>query len=350
VLAQQTVDHFGSRLHGLTQEQVQDRVHNTFAAGWYYRCLGSPIKFSSYMRNFIESSGPIAFMRNVLTNALPRETEIGDITQILGVSPETTLTDRFRETLVTLHEGSRKSRYRSPDEIASLARTDATLYAAALAYVLRSGDDRTGKALGGKCYLITSSFRFIRAAATVLGRPDEISARPASIAGLLWLISKTGVSAKDYVALFDNPLLQHVVLQCLPEIEQLLDAGLSTRGVSLPRLIWDMETALHDKLAAVRETEGLAEQSPDNEDTLTRRYLQLVDAAEARGYRPLPSARAFMEEINTLERTRDDLTAQVDELSNRLNEVESEIQIFGRRRKRYLQRIAQGEATRRTPS
>lgn len=344
-LADNTVRYFGDGIFGLTPVQALEQIHNAFARGWYFRSLINPQPFSQYIRNYYEPSAPSEYMRRVVKTILPSEVELGDVEQLLGVEADTELHKKLSEELLELIRTSRKREYRTEEHMKALADTDARLYTAAMAYEASRSADRRGKALGGACYLITSSSRFLRAVAPVIGDQDEISARPAALAGLFRLITRTSVSAKDFLALFDNPLLQHAIMQCREDVDRLLQAGLSTRNQTLARLVWDLDTQLHEKIAAVRASEQKAEETLGDaeEEQVSLSFLDLLGEAQRRGYSPLPSARRIIEELEALKADKADLSKRVQELTDRLQDMESTIQVFGGRKQRYLRRVARGE-------
>jgi len=344
-LAHQTVNHFGPRIHGLTPAEATERIYNAFAKGWYFHSLRDPIAFERYILNYLEPSAPARFMRRVVAASLPNEVEIGDVAALLGVSTDEQKVDVLSEALLAMIRMSKKSQYRSEEQMASLARTDARLYCTAFAYEEKTTGRRQGRALGGCCYLVTASLRFIKAVERVFNQPDEISARPNTLAALLQLVGKSQISAKNFVALFDNPLLQYAVSVCREDVELLLDAGLSTRGKNLARLVWDLDNGLHAKIATVKQMERVAdERLGEREETeVDRSYLELIKDAGNRGYAPLPAAAPVLREMGRLSAEREDLSMHADELTGRLKEMESAIEVFGRKRQRYLRKIARGE-------
>ena len=347
-IAENAVRYFGDAIFGLSPVQAQYQIHNAFALGWYFRSLTRRTPFERYIENYYEASNPAGFMATVVKSILPPEIEIGETAALLGVDVNEELAGRLAEELGNLIRSSRKSQYRTDSQVKDLATNDARLYASALSYANKTGPT-TKRALGGSCYLVTSSLKFIRAAEAVLDGPDEISARPNAIAALFRLISPTSVSAKDFVALFDNPLLQHATMQCRDDVHQLLEAGLSTRGKLLPRLIFDLDTALHDKLAAVREREQRAEENlldEDEEARLASSYVNLVKEATGRGYSAIPSAQELIDQVAALQFDKSRLGAEIDDLTQRLENVDSAIKIFGRRKKRYIKRLAAGAPSR----
>ena len=176
---------------------------------------------------------PSQFMNSVVSSVLPREVIVGEIGHILGVDVDHESVEILTSVLADLLRSSRKHQYRTLGEVDALARTDARLYV--IAAKAARAMDRENRALGRRCYLITSSTRFIRAADQAFRQPDEVSARPETLIGLLRLMGHSDVTAKEFVALFDNPLLQASVANSWSDVEDLLKAGISLRGKNQAR-------------------------------------------------------------------------------------------------------------------
>ena len=333
-ISQRTVDYFGESIFALSASQAAERINNMFARGWYFRVQqGGPVLFESYLQNYLEPRDPYGFMASVVKAELPEEVEIGDVADLLEVEHDEDTVSILAIHLVFFLNQSKKSVYRTPEEVEALARTDAQLYVAAAA----AGSSSTlsaGRVLGRRCYLITSSTRFIRAVDRAFNSPDEVSARPDTLTGLMQLVGQSDVTPKQFMALFDNPLLQASVANSWPDIEELLSAGLSLKDKNQARLTWDLEDGLHQRIAAVTASEARADDKP---------VLQLLDEARRRDYKPSPYAEALFSEVKPLRADNTRLTEELDDLGQRFDALQSEIERFGRRRQRYLQRVAKGQ-------
>ena len=347
-IARRTVDYFGERLFGLSETQATQKINNIFAQGWYFKVQsGSRTTFWQFLQNYYEPNRPEDFMAGVVAEIFPEEIEIGEVASILGINLDRNTVDRLKDALIALLQNSRKRDYRSQEEIATLATTDAELYAAVRSAT--EGLDGKRGALTRRCYLVTSSKRFLRASERALGKEDQVSARPDTLTGLLALIGQSDVNPKDFMALFDNPLLQASVAKAWPDTEELLNAGLSLRDKSQARLAWDLEEGLHQRIAAVAT--GEAEADASGTETARRAVdtpiIGLLEEARGRKYRAMPYAETLIKEVEPLRADNARLTEELDALGRKYQELESEIGMFNRRRQRYLRRVAQGENRRR---
>ena len=216
-IAPRTVAYFGETIFGLSASQATERINNVFACGWYFKVhQGGPVLFESYLRNYVEQRDPYGFMASVVKAELPDEVEIGDVGDLLEIEYNEDTVSTLADHLVLFLNQSKKSVYRTSEEVEALARTDAQLYVAVAA--VGSSSPRSGGAvLGRRCYLITSSTRFIRAADQAFSSPDEVSARPDTLTGLMRLVGQSDVTPQQFMALFDNPLLQASVANAWPD-------------------------------------------------------------------------------------------------------------------------------------
>lgn len=344
---------FGANFEELQPSQVEDKVNNAFAKGWWYfrKRTGSTSGYSTYLANYYEGSAPSQFMAEVVRSTLPKGVEIGDVDRLLGVSPPTERVAAIEVELRTLIKNSHKSTYRDDAEIESLASVDAHLHAAASMY----GRAESSGALGKSCYLLTSSLRFIRAQRK-LGARDEISVRPNTLAGLLRLVGESKIAARDFVQLFDNPFLQRAVAVSWDDVRGLLELGVRISTVTSPRLAWDIEMGLHDRLSALHELETRASEGRAAESAVSDEYVHTLDFAHAHGYLARPVVNEVLAELNqakaaavaerqNADMVRREMQAKLDEQATRYALLEQEIEFFGRRRQRYLKRVAQGDRT-----
>ena len=344
-IAQRTVSYFGESMFALSESQAVERINNMFARGWYFRVQQQGhVLFELYLQNYLEEKDPYNFMASMVKTELPDEVEIGDVTELLGVEHNEEVVESLTDHLVFFLNQSKKSAYRTQEEVETLARIDAQLYAAAAGAGSSSTRSR-GAVLGRRCYLVTSSTRFIRAADRTFNRPDEVSARPDTLSGLMQLVGQSDVTPREFMALFDNPLLQTSVANAWPDIEELLKAGLSLKDKNQARLAWDLEDGLHQRIAAVASGEATADEleTEDVRGAVDRPILRLLEDARGRNYKPILYAEALIGEVEPLRTDNARLTEELDVLGQRFADLQSEIDRFGRRRQQYLRRVAQGE-------
>ena len=344
-IAQKTVTYFGQSIFGLSAQHAIERINNKFAQGWYFRCMqGGKILFEEYLRNYYESSAPHAFMEEVVRSELSDEVEIGDVGDLLEVDIDYDAVDKLARVLTDFLERSKKSQYRTLDEDYSLAQTDARLYVAVTnaTQMLASTENR---ALGKGCYLITSSTRFVRAVRRAFSKEDEVSARPETLAGLLSVVGKSNVTARDFVALFHNPFLQTSVANAWPDLEDLLKTGISLSGMGQARLTWDLENGLHQRIAVFRAVEEDAELLGTEEarQAADKSVIELLEESRNRGYNPMDHTDALLRAVEPVHAENARLSEELDLLTDRFSSLETEINYFGKRRQRYLRSVGRGD-------
>jgi len=121
----------------------------------------------------------------------------------------------------------------------------------------------------------------------------------------------------------------------------LLDDGLSLVGKNLARLRWDFSKKLHSEITLIEET-GRAPEDEKTKARLDEEGADLLLKAVRLGYNLNPAfdvvQRALGEKDMELDATKSELV----ELSERFSELKKQIEQFGRRRQRYLRKIAEG--------
>ena len=348
MLASPNYKYFSTSLMGLTAEFVHRKVNNIFVQGYYYGTKGlllpSKWTFDDYLLNYYESDAPHRFFGQVIAEMLPSTVQMMDPTTLLTEEPPEPFVEAVRAELLKLLERSPKSEYRTPEQTLQLAHTDARLFVAALQLNSEQADQETGRVLGGACYVITNSSRYLRAART-LGIRDVVSTRPQQLVTLLELIAGPMVDDVSFVQLFENPLLNYAVDQVWDDVRVLLSNGIGLTGRSLARLRWDLDKALHVRISALKLADEQAEAAGEDAamDAGDQEYIELFKEATSLGYPPHPALEslhvALLEARNEagLERTaREQLQEKFDLLA-------TEIERFGKKKQRYLRRIMRGQ-------
>lgn len=338
-----TYKYFGEKLLSLGDSYVEAYVGNVFVKGYYHgRLKGSVsarMSFQQYLQNYHEASTPIRFFHEVLQTVFPSEVEVLNPTELLTVTiPEHQMSAIYAQLLELLLK-SPKSEYRSSDQNKELAKTDARLFLTAL-YLNGEAERSSRDILGGRCYLITESGRYLRSAKAA-GLQDRVTARPQSLIALLDLIGGVEITPTEFVSLFENPLLIYAVSQSWDDVQVLLESGVVLQGRSIARLRWDLEEGLHEQIATFAQAEARAESDDDtvDPDIGDNEYIELLKSTASRGYRRIPELDGLLEAV---EKAQDDARARaeaLDELLEKHQELEKEIAYFGKRRQRYLRRI-----------
>jgi len=319
-------------------------VGNVFVKGYYYAHINRSIlprtKFMDYLRNYCEPSAERGFLIEVIKDRFPEGVEILDISSLLTRSiPEEQMLS-MTDALCHVISSATKSKYRSSEDIETLAQTDSCLFLT-VSYLNEEPERVSGKILGGSCYLITSSSKYLRSAKRI-GLRDIVTTRPQALVALLELIGGIKVAPTEFVQLFENPMLIHAVRQAWNDVQALLDSGIDLKDKSMARLKWDLNQELHSRISALEEAELLADAS-DEETSVSMgdiEFTELIKSATARGYKNIPGLEAFMQVLGKAESEAKAKQEAYNELLEQHKELEEAITHFGKRRQRYLRRIA----------
>jgi hypothetical protein len=342
-----TYRYFGMALFGMEEFLIEQRVHNAFVAGFAYARMGGRIgketSFSKYLSDYYEESNPLTYLISVAKHALPGGVEFLHTKTLLEQDMDNTLFEHLNTELQRSAQFSRKAQYRTSDETDSLARTDAIL--ATIAIQLPNSELAVGTDafLPRRCYVITNSSRYLRACQK-LSINESISARPQQLMSILELITDSALTDMEYVRFFENPFLIAAVENIWDGAKILLEDGISLLGKSLPRLQWDFSQSLHLYISEVEKTmsEKQDEMSIDN---LDEKEAELMMGAAKLGYKLNPAFEIVQKALDIMNVEKDSLKKELEELSDKHEELKKEIDRFGRRRQRYLRKIADGKNT-----
>lgn len=337
-----TYKFFGSALLQLTPALIEQQVWNAFVKGYYYaqlsKRISSSVGYSDYLSNFYEPRDPHKFLRAVIKEVLP---DCIEVLPLEKMRPQELTDEEIEFFAARLQEdlaGSRKSRFRTQEDEASLARTDATLFLTTLRMNPRDESTATD-VLGGTCYLVSETPRYSRVARS-LGVSTTVTVRPSALASVQSLIGGFDISPTAFVQLFDNPFLESAVGAAWPDIEKLVRSGISLRGKSLPRLRFDLDEALHARVVSLSEAEEAEDTDSQSGHSSGEKFIELLTTASKRGYSLIPEVEALRVQIESSERRARNLEAVLDEATTQNQALQEQISFFGKRRQRYLRRMA----------
>ncbi len=235
---------------------------------------------------------------------------------------------------------SRKSAYRSQEENEELAETDARLFLTVLHLNAEQGA-KEDTILGGSYYLITSSASYLRTAKQV-GIRDVVTTRPQSIASLLEVVGETSISSSELIQLFENPFLISAVRESIDDVKRLVESGLDLRGKTLARLKWDLGKVFHSKLALIDQLDEITEEGKDTEkeDRDTYEFISLLKDAKSRDYRLIPQIDNLLNSLEQAQLEARQKSVELQELKKEFEALEGKFSEFGKRKQRFLRRIA----------
>jgi hypothetical protein len=341
--------YFGMSLAGLTPALVEREVKNLFVQGFFYgkrdRLFPAGWTFNDYLGNYYDSTDPTRFAREVITIRFPSTVKIVDPATMLSADLPRDLVERVSIDLLRVRERSLKYEWRTKEESEQLAQTDARLFVTALKINEKEITFSGNCILAGTCYIVTDSAQYLRSA-KALGIRDVISTRPQKLLALIEVATGSMVDDVSFVRLFENPLLIYAVSRLWDDVRVLLHSGIGLTGKKLVRLRWDLDKTLHNRISALQiaderaeaEGEGAAADAGDSE------YIDLFREATALGYSLHP---ALMSLQQALERVKDQAEIEKttkEHIQKQLDLLAPEIERFGKRKQRYLKKIARQES------
>ena len=280
-------------------------------------------------------------MADLLKSELPWEIERPDldalVKQPLQEEELKTATEKMRDII------RRRQTFdtRTEEENQSLASNDARLMLTSLTLNTEGLSDKSRRILWAKCYIVTRSTRYVQAACE-LGLKNVVSTTPQHLIALIE--KRTGPVASDteLVQLLENPLVTHVVNGMWPDLERLLANGIALIGKSLVRLRCELDSTLHEQLAAVEEQDRLTGEEAESGLEAGSDYVELVASAERLGYVVHPLAKHARDVFSA----QDAQGQRIRELEERIAEFDEVIKEFGKKKQRYLRRMARRYGTR----
>ena len=282
------------------------------------------------------------FARDVINVQFPSNVKIVDPSTMLSDDLRSDLVELVRAELVKLSERSPRPGWRSKEENEQLAYTDAKLFVTAI-QINAAGVDpgATNCILGGTCYIITDSGKYLRSAKELVIR-DVVTTRPQKLLALLEVATGPMVDDVAFVRLFENPLLSHTVEQLWPDVRLLLGNGIGLAGRNLVRLRWDLDRTLHGRISALQIADERVEAEGEGaaDDTGDREYIDLFREATALGYSLQPVLKSLQQALDQARDQAEGERTAKEHLKGQFDLLAAEIERFGKKKQRYLKRIA----------
>ncbi len=334
-ISPRTYEFFGAQILALNDELALTHIQNALVRGYWYLTQStgraSREDFLRYRDNYFDAHDPIPFVAEVIREALPG-VYISPISSFLEISSTESELAPVEAAMHELAEKSPLRPYRTAEQTRELAHVDARLMVTIEKYNRGFAQSRN-TVLGAKAYIVTSSGRYLRAAVR-LNSDARVSARPQILTALLELTGPGQINDREFVALFENPLLQNAVASCWGDVKVLLDGGVELKGKSIVRLRHDVEKQLHEEILNLKQADIRADESEDTDPTAGDiEHVALLDRAEELGYRPITLISRLREEG----KLKDDKMA---ELAAQNEELREAVKRFGRKKERWLRRQA----------
>jgi hypothetical protein len=229
-----------------------------------------------------------------------------------------------------------KAETRTDEQNRSLAENDTSLFLTVLD-LNHNMAMRGQHILRGSAYLLTRSGRYRRVAHR-LSLPPDFVVRPTSIAGVLDLLMDMSLSPHEVVAAMSNPFMAAAVETSWTDVSILVQSGIETRDKSIARLRRDLDESLHAQIVQLQRDDELLK--TDEAPSKLGAVRNLLGEAKRRGYRIAKDVEAVMEAVER--ESPNSASSENEELMKRLADVEAKFGEFGKRKEKYLRRLAAG--------
>ncbi len=322
-----TYNYFNSNLLSLPEAVAKEKIYNAFVRDYYFSIkkgkLHPSVNYASYLRNYYDHEKPVAFMKEVIKAHIPEGVVFKNVTDIYQGEVDDKEYDNVFKEMLALIEGTKKAKYRDHEENKMYAEVDTALF---LATLNCNNENVKDTILGGSHYLLTDSGRY-RIISSKLDYKDTVSTRPQALMSILASIGSSSISKADLMNTLENPLLMHTMEKRWDEIGKLIKLGFDLSHMSLPRLQMTMETKLHELLTKIDLNKYTAD---------TDEFRELLTVAEELGFVLPPTGKALEAKIKAKDQTIKELEETIAAKKN----LEDEILKFGKRRQKYLRRMA----------
>ena len=334
-----TYQYHKSGLLQMTPPIVAAEVRNLFVRAYYRGITESLVPrnytYQKFLANYYDNTDPTGFMTDLMKTELPSEVEIIELDALLKQPLEEeslqTTSDKMRDIM----RRRQTIDTRTDEESQLLASNDAKLMLTSLRLNTEGLADRSKRILWAQCYIVTQSTRYIQAAFELRVK-NVVSTTPPHLIALIERLTGPVASDTQLLQLLENPLLTHVVNRMWPDLERLLANGIALSGKSLVRLRRDLDGALHEQLVAVEEQDRLTEEDVESAGGPGSDYVELISSAERLGYVVHPLAKHAHDVFSS----HDAKDHRIEELEDRIVEFENVIKEFGKKKQRYLRRMA----------
>ena len=332
-ISTRTNNYFRDSLINMSPGDVEVRVNNTFVAGFYYGktlgILNPKMTFLHYRDNYFDSENPISFIKEVIGEVLGKELLFVEPMDIVGAKIPADKLEIFKNAMLDILSASNKAGYRTPDETENLAKADTELFLSST-YMNPEQEGKKKEVLGGKCYLVTKSLKYFNAARKA-GMLDSVTTNPAALSGILSLIGTGTVNETEFIKLIHNPFLSDAIEKTWDDVQTLVKNGIDLKGISLPRLRWDLDKSFHSRISALYKEETTVTEVQSSDDA----YLALVEDAHKKGYRLSPVVEAFRNKVADIESKSQSKEDALESLKESYTSLESQVDHYEKRKKKF---------------
>lgn len=333
--AQSQYYYFKTAFDSVDENIISEHIHNVFLKGYYLGIINNTIlrttSFKQYLSNYIHDDSPYSFLIDYINYCFPDTFKIKNLSEISKQQIPQDLFERLTNSICVITKKTFKAKWRTNEENLEISQNDAKMYLTAYSLNDQSST-KEKRILPHRYYLLTNSGRAARCGLKE-GLQTSISVKPEILISLFEQLGIFEIKSKEFLNIFENPYLVNIAENCWDNIKLLIDSGVNLTGTHPVRLKYDLNDTIHDFLTIDKDVhyEYDIKQQNDNE---IKDFKQFVEKVKSKGYSFSQNIELFLNEYNTL---KDDFNRQ----EKLLNDMKESIAVFGKRKQKYLDRIAE---------
>lgn len=335
--AENNYNYFRSTFQTVDENIVDERIHNVFVKGYYTGLLNGTISkstsFKQYLKNYIDKDSPYDFLQDLIHYYYPDTFVIKDLADISKKSIDPDLLLKLTNRINEMTKSTFKAQWRNEEENHEVSLNDAKMYLTTYFLNDSNANDVTA-ILPGSFYLLTSSTRAAKCGLRE-GLTTTISVKPETLIGLLEQLGSFEISSKEFINIFENPYLVEITSECWNDIKILIDCGVDLKDKNPVRLSYDLKESIHDFITDRKkyETGIVDEEIKEQEAVELKDFEKFVNHVKSKGYKFTPTVESILEKFK-------DMQTDIKLKDKVIQEMREKTSIFGRRKQKYLDRIA----------
>lgn len=301
---------FTRLLKAVTRDVIEKKANNVFVKDY---CLYNfeakhHQTIRQYMNNnFISDDEPLTFMKQLIYDQLRLESGNDEK---LEVSEEyLPYQEELTKKILARTRYADNDKWRTEDEMQTLSQTDARLYLSVLSLNKDVKDAGNGEMLRSKAYLVTGTTKSIKSALEMNIYRNFVT-RPELLINLLAEIGEFDDTKQEFVDLFDNPFLAHIINNNWEMIRNLSEVGLNMHDKNITILKRDLGEVYHRYLTKDADVEVI--DTTTNFDVIRIRqpkdFFEFAQEVNRLNYQLVPEMQMMVDEYK--EETSKRMTAE----------------------------------------
>lgn len=289
---------FTRLMKSVNREVIEKKANNVFVKDFCLFDIEAKHHqtIRQYMNNnFLSDDEPLVFMKQLIRDQL--RIEPGN-DEKLEVSQEyLQYQEELTQKILSRTRNADNDKWRTEDEMDALSRTDARLYLSVLSLNKDVKNTDTGEMLRAKAYLVTGTTKSIKSAMEMHIHRNFVT-RPELLINLMAEIGEFDDTKQDFVDLFDNPFLAHIINSNWEMIRNLSEVGLNMHDKNITKLKQDLGEVYHKYLTKDADVEVI--DTTSNFDVIRIRqpkdFFEFAEEINKLNYQLVPEMQMMVDE------------------------------------------------------